>query len=128
MSRRRGVVIDWHDINDRESHPEARNLVARAGRERDEDFHRANNAEWRSRQGHTALPVVLFANGSTVIINPHTWTIEIDRDNYLARTQLPLALAWAMTCHKVRATSSLQGRSMLRDIGSRKARVWTGSS
>lgn len=96
-------MIDFHDVGDPEGHPEAMHGVVRAARDRDEAWRKSAEDAWQEKQKHKALPVVLFANGATVIVHPNTWTIEIDRDNYLSRTQLPLTLAWAITCHKVRA-------------------------
>lgn len=72
--------------------------------------------EWADKQGEPVYPVVYFATGKQralppsqsavlsssdlsrcappVIIKPHSWCIDIDKDNTVARTQLPLQLAW----------------------------------
>ena len=47
------------------------------------------------------LPVVRFANGLEITVWPHTWEkTKADGEVVLTRTQLPLALAWALTIHK----------------------------
>lgn len=49
----------------------------------------------------TRYPIVKFANGNQRIINPHTWNIEDDKGFIIASyTQIPLALAWALTIHR----------------------------
>lgn len=46
-------------------------------------------------------PVVLFMNGSEIIITTQRWDIHINRIDKVCRMQLPLILSWANTVHKV---------------------------
>lgn len=79
---------------------------------------RAKAAEdWADNQKDTVFyPVVYFATGKqraflllppilrigspslllAVVIKPHSWAVDIDKNNSVARTQLPLQLAWAL--------------------------------
>lgn len=77
--------------------------------------------EWRAKaaedfmlkQKEQVLPMVFFACGitsellfwsgragagaddaCTVIVEPWAWVLDVDKDNAVARTQLPLALGW----------------------------------
>jgi ATP-dependent DNA helicase PIF1 len=45
-------------------------------------------------------PVVKFLNGLSRVITHHVWDFEISDDILLTRSQLPLILAFANTCHK----------------------------
>lgn len=46
------------------------------------------------------LPVVKFANGVKGVIGPYTWPNRVGREGYVAYTQIPLRLGWAVTIHK----------------------------
>jgi ATP-dependent DNA helicase PIF1 len=46
------------------------------------------------------LPVVKFLNGVERIIDHHCWETEEDKVKQLRITQIPLKLAWAITCHR----------------------------
>jgi ATP-dependent DNA helicase PIF1 len=61
----------------------------------------------------TDLPIVEFLNGTRQIIGTHAWPIE-DYE-FVSRTQVPLRLAYAITCHRTQG-STLD--SALVDIGS----------
>jgi ATP-dependent DNA helicase PIF1 len=63
--------------------------------------------------GGTDLPIVEFANGLTKTVGTHAWPIE--DFEFVARTQIPLRLAYATTIHSSQG-SSLD--SALVDIGS----------
>ena len=45
---------------------------------------------------HTFVPVVRFSGGVQRIIGPHVWEKNVGRDT-VARAQIPLAFAWALT-------------------------------
>ena len=46
------------------------------------------------------LPVVQFANGAKGVVGPYTWPTRVGREGYVAYTQIPLRLGWAVTIHK----------------------------
>lgn len=48
----------------------------------------------------SGLPVVRFANGIKAVISPYTWPSRVGHDGYVAYTQIPLRLGWAVTIHK----------------------------
>lgn len=45
-------------------------------------------------------PVVRFLNGEERVIDEHIWQLEQDGKLLVTITQIPLKLAWAITCHK----------------------------
>lgn len=87
-----------------------------------EEWRETAASDFMEKQLEAYLPVVFFAVGITRefelslptscfalvisrrdesdsfalpgIVSPHTWCIDIDRENSVARTQIPLALAW----------------------------------
>lgn len=66
--------------------------------------------------GSDGVPLVKFLHGPPfpVRVAPATWAIEVDEDKVITRQQIPLKLAYAMTCHR------MQGQSLdaaLVDIG-----------
>lgn len=63
--------------------------------------------------GATGLPVVEFLNGVRRPVGTHAWPIE--DYPFVARTQVPLRLAWAVTTHRIQGASL---DSALVDIGS----------
>lgn len=51
------------------------------------------------------LPLVRLANGRTVKVEPHAWTLTEDGRKRAEVVQLPLRLAWAITIHKSQGMS-----------------------
>ncbi len=62
---------------------------------------------------HTDLPMVEFVNGVRRLVGQHSWPIE--EYEFVSRTQVPLRLAYAATCHKVQGSTI---DAALIDIGS----------
>ena len=62
---------------------------------------------------HTDLPMVEFVNGVRRLVGQHGWPIE--EYEFVSRTQVPLRLAYAATCHKVQGSTI---DAALIDIGS----------
>jgi len=54
-------------------------------------------------QGST--PVVALANGRTIYVEPHSWSLTEDGKVRAEVSQLPLRLAWAITIHKSQGMS-----------------------
>jgi ATP-dependent DNA helicase PIF1 len=44
-------------------------------------------------------PIVMFLNGKTIEIKPHSYTIDENKD-IVTKVQIPLILSWAITIHK----------------------------
>jgi ATP-dependent DNA helicase PIF1 len=44
--------------------------------------------------------LVKFSNGTTQLIAPDEWQVEVGREVQATRRQIPLALAWALSIHK----------------------------
>ncbi|SCV70016.1 BQ2448_1410 [Microbotryum intermedium] len=93
----RGVVVDFIDL----SHPPLN----------DPDDRAAPKALRACNQSHQKYPVVYFISGEKRVLGPHTWTIDIDKYNSISRSQIPLALAWALTIVKLRSHKS-QGQTL----------------
>ncbi len=50
---------------------------------------------------HGKLPKVRLTDGSTLLVEPETWSVENDSGKVIASfQQIPLRLAWAITVHK----------------------------
>jgi ATP-dependent DNA helicase PIF1 len=48
-----------------------------------------------------SYPIVQFANGSTMVVENDSWSVELPGGRSVAsRSQLPLMLAWAISIHK----------------------------
>jgi len=94
----RGVIVDWISAAAGPGRPA--NTIGGGGAFGGEEWRERAAREFMDNQEEDLLPVVFFATGETHVIRPYVWCIDLDRDNSLARTQLPLALAWALTIHK----------------------------
>ena len=56
---------------------------------------------WLEQHKQQPLPVVQFAGGVRRAIGPHIWDMKVNAGRtLLARVQLPLMHAWALTIHK----------------------------
>ena len=56
---------------------------------------------WLEQHKQQPLPVVQFAGGVRRAIGPHKWDMKVNAGRtLLARVQLPLMHAWALTIHK----------------------------
>src|SRR5690606_14504577 len=69
----------------------------------EEFFQRNSIATANGEAPKLALPVVRFLDGQRVLVLPEVWDAKEKQETattVLARTQLPLALAWATTIHK----------------------------
>ncbi|KAM0753929.1 hypothetical protein T439DRAFT_167351 [Meredithblackwellia eburnea MCA 4105] len=111
----RGVIVDWVPMDQVDANPTAEGgdqqppsqkkgpaKPVRGGNFGGEEWREQAANEWEDHQPKSMLPLVFFACGISRVIGAHTWVIDVDRDNTIARTQLPLQLAWALTMYVVR--------------------------
>lgn len=92
----RGVVVSWKSKVDKPG-AAASNSNRRSDRFGGEEWRETAANEWSDMQDERVYPEVYFASGVTRVIAPHSWVVQIDRLNSVARSNLPLSLAWALT-------------------------------
>lgn len=96
----RGIIVDWRPTSEADDSLEnakkrkGKGSSGQGGGMGTEDWKEGAADDWKDSQAEGVLPVVCFANGATMVVQPWSWVIDIDRDNSVARTQMPLALAW----------------------------------
>lgn len=96
----RGIIVDWKSVSEPTESIEdpkkgkVKGSSGQGGGMGTEDWKEAAADDWKEAQLGGVLPVVCFASGATMVVQPWSWVIDIDRDNSVARTQMPLALAW----------------------------------
>ena len=90
----RGVVVDFMSIDEWENNEQGATKSVQA---------KNAMAEWVA--AHNFVPVVRFARGVQRTIGPHVWEKNAGAGEVVARAQIPLAFAWALTVHKCQGMS-----------------------
>lgn len=99
----RGVVIGLRNRK-KELEERLNELIKENVYEEDEDLEACQQL-LESMDGHESYkedgyPIIKFANGIECCITPEQSTIEVGSEKVAYRTQVPLALAWAVSIHK----------------------------
>lgn len=141
MNGSRGVIVGWvsaQDVPDEESISAANGQGKKpggVGRVGTEEWRQKAADEFMDKQDKVFYPLVFFACGkegksslsqylpnhdsrishrSVVLVRPHSWCIDLDKHNTVARTQIPLQLAWyAQSCLSISELFELISSSLV---------------